>query len=62
MPKVRVPKSAGTEITITQNGGEPRTYKVADDGTTTVAQADLTVFLAVVDGSTEAKPASNKKD
>lgn len=61
MPKVRVPKSAGTEITLTR-GGESRTYKVGDDGTTTVAQADLPVFLAVIDGATEAKPASTKKD
>ena len=61
MPKVRVPKSVGTEITITR-AGESRSYKVDDDGITTVAQADLSVFLAVVDGATEAKPASNKKD
>lgn len=61
MPKVRVPKSAGTDITITRRG-ESRSYKVSDDGTVTVAAADLDNFLAVVDGSTEAKPASNKKD
>ncbi len=61
MPKVRVPKSAGTEITITKRG-ESRSYKVGDDGLVSVADADLTVFLAVIDGSTEAKPASPKKD
>ena len=61
MPKVRVPKSAGTEITISRRD-ETRSYKVGDDGTVTVAQADLSVFLAVIDGATEAKPASNKKD
>lgn len=61
MPKVRVPKSAGTDITITKRG-ESRSYKVGDDGTTTVTQADLPSFLAAVDGATEAKPASNKKD
>lgn len=62
MPRVRVPKSAGDEITITPGGGEPHTYKVGDDGTVTVAAADLPLFLAVVDGAAEAKPASNKKD
>lgn len=62
MPKVRVPKSAGTEITITRGGSEPQTYKVGEDGTVTVNDADLHHFLAVMDGSTEAKPAPNKKD
>ena len=62
MPKVRVPKSAGDQITITRGGVEPQSYKVGEDGTVTVAAADLTHFLAVVDGSTEAKPASTKKD
>lgn len=61
MPKVRVPKSAGTQITITKRG-EARTYKVSDDGLVTVAEADLPTFLAVIDGATEAKPASSKKD
>lgn len=61
MSKVHVPMAAGPEITITLGGGEPKTYKVSDDGTVTVTAADLTHFLAVVDGSTEAKPASNKE-
>jgi len=61
VPKVRVPKSAGTEITITRRG-ESRSYKVGDDGLVSVTEADLPSFLAVVDGSAEAKPASNKKD
>lgn len=62
MPKVHVPKSAGTEISIRRGGGEPHTYKVGDDGAVTVAEADLTHFLAVIDGATEAKPASKPKD
>ena len=61
MPKVRVPKSAGNEITITRRG-EARTYKVSDDGTVTVNAADLPLFLTVVDGAREAKPASNKEN
>lgn len=61
MPKVKVPASAGSEITIT-HGSESRSYKVDDDRLVTVNNDDLAHFLAVVDGSTEAKPASNKKD
>ena len=61
MPKVRVPKSHGEQITLTRGGSEPQTYKVADDGTVSVKDDDLIHFLAVVDGSTEAKPASNKE-
>lgn len=62
MPKVRVPAAAGSEITITRGGDEPRTYKVDDDRLVTVHADDLTHFLAVIDGSAEAKPASKPKD
>lgn len=52
MPKVTVPQKGG-EITIRNGGLDPITYKVGDDGTTTVKDADLPLFLANVEGSAE---------
>jgi hypothetical protein len=49
--KVRVPKSAGEEITISYAGDEPITYRVTD-GTTSVRDEHLNSFLGVVEGST----------
>lgn len=48
--KVTVPQKDG-EIIITHGGLEPIIYKVSD-GTTSVKEADLPTFLAVVEGST----------
>lgn len=50
MPKVHVPSKAGDEIVIRHAGNDPITYKVTD-GTTTVKDGDLDVFLASVEGS-----------
>ncbi len=61
-PKVRVPASAGDEITISVAGDEPKTYKVTD-GEATVAAADLPTFLGAVEGSREvAKPAASSSE
>ena len=64
MPKVRVPKSAGEEITLTR-GGESKTYRVTD-GQVTVASDDLDNFLRAVPGAEAPKsggsPAAKREE
>lgn len=60
MARVTVPQNDG-EIVISTGDKEPLRYRVTD-GHITVKADDLPLVLANVDGATEAKPASSKKE
>lgn len=62
MARVHVPQRGG-EIAVARNADKPTVFKVGDDGTVTVPDADLETFLVTIEGSTvETKPVSPSKE
>lgn len=57
MPDVRVPQKDGT-ISVSRNGDTPTTRTVKDH-IVTVAEADLDLFLSVVEGSSRVSKPDN---
>lgn len=61
MDKVKVPQSDG-QITIRQDGGEPRTWNVREGLVTPATLAEQALLVATIDGATVVteQPASHK--